>query len=65
MLFSKQLGGHRKGDGFAESRVLPGQTAIDALSRRLIINYWNYEYAQSYDGVEILRKAGFEVWSSC
>ena len=65
MLFSKQLGGHREGDGFAESRVLPGQAAIDALSHRLILNYWNYELAKSYDGVDILRKAGFEVWSSC
>ena len=65
MLFSAQLGGRREGDGFTEARVIPSQTAIDALSRNLILNYWNYGPAERYEGVDILREAGFEVWSSC
>ncbi len=65
MLFSAQLGGHREGDGFSEGRVVPGKEAIDALSRRIVVNYWNYEPAGSYDAVDILLKAGFQVWSSC
>ena len=63
MIFAKELGGRRESDGVTESRLLPAPNILKLLSKRIVINYWNYR-SGPYDGAQVLTDAGFDVWTS-
>lgn len=65
MLFSEELGGKRIGNGFSETQAgRVSSPALKHLSRKLILNYWNYGKYKKYEGIDILQAAGFEIWAS-
>ncbi|MBO5307426.1 MAG: family 20 glycosylhydrolase [Lentisphaeria bacterium] len=66
MIFANELGGKRVSvDGLSDGKqVIPSKTVLKNLSRKIIVNFWDYAEKDSYPGINILREAGFEVWAS-
>ena len=65
MLFAPELGGERiSNDGITEKNIAPASTALNLLSKKVIVNYWHYGSAERYEGLDILTQSGFDVWAS-
>ena len=66
MIFANELGGKRASiDGLSDGKqVIPSEIVLKNLSRKIIVNFWDYSARKSYPGINILRDAGFEVWAS-
>ena len=65
MLFAPEFGGKRvSNDGITEKEVVPASSALNLLSRKVIVNYWHYGKAKRYEGIDVLTRSGFDVWAS-